>query len=481
MKLSNGFKSIIAALILFTLMPMTVIPSSAMTPLPPTYLDGSNASGAEMPEGSAVVIENQSITFNLADFPAVNEAGSYSGNVQTEYTLFNPTDSEITLKIAYPLAETPTYYYGTNDTLELAKYSVMINGEPAEVTLRHGLNYNGDYLYDGFASLIFDEYIDNEFCGPDMTVTKYTFKQSDVEKSYAYVGFDVKNNEFSGRCLYLGEYARAWDKKDGDLRFNTIAGENGCTYELYVFGKDLTHLPEWKIYEYASVEDDEEIEGKIEFVSKESMTFSEYVFKDYDASLGISELDWFNMAATEISATIENGQVFTSLYGLNRGFADYRVSGFTYEISIGPGERVVNTLNAPTYPFIETKYDPYTFGYNYVLFHTNADMFTGKINVSINTPYYMIYDGNHSFEKTEDGYSIALDAVKILSENSTATLGSIFFILCEVEEPEEVEEKIPVIFWILIILAIPIIIIALIIEFAVNTVRNIFKLVKGER
>ena len=61
----NKCKSLIAALILFTLMPMTVLPSSAMTPLPPTLLNGAAYSGAQMPSESGVIIENQSVTFDI--------------------------------------------------------------------------------------------------------------------------------------------------------------------------------------------------------------------------------------------------------------------------------------------------------------------------------------------------------------------------------------------------------------------------------
>ena len=208
---------------------------------------------------------------------------------------------------------------------------------------------------------------------------------------------------------------------------------------MYVFGKDLDSLPKWKIYKDFGVEDGEEIEGKIEFVSKETTTFLEYVSGYYDESLGISELDWFNMTATEIGTTIKNDQVYTSLSGLKNGFKSYRVKGYIYNITIEPGARVTNTLTGPIYPHIETRYDPYTYNYEYNLFYQNAEMFTGQINVKVNTPYYMLEGKN--FVKSENGYSLTLNAKEKIDENSDVIQGGINFTLSESENPKEVKKN----------------------------------------
>ena len=440
----NKCKSLIAALILFTLMPMTVLPSSAMTPLPPTLLDGAAYSGAQMPSESGVIIENQSVTFDIGDFPDIDDtdgAKKYSGSVTTEYTLFNPTDKEITLKIAYPVADMPTYLYSIDAKSDASLHSITVNGEKIDAELRHCLDYS---IYDSdnsnFRSIISDEYISNEFCSPEMTVTKYTFKQSGIKQSGAYIGFDVKKyGELTGSCIYLGEYAHAWDVKDGYRRFHIIAGENGSTFDMYVFGKDLGSLPKWKIYKNLHLRDGDEIEGKIEFVSKETTTFLEYVSGYYDESLGISELDWFNMAATEIGTAIKNDQVYTSISGLRDGFKSLRAKGFIYDITIEPGARVTNTLTGPIYPHIETRYDPYTYSYEYLLFHGNADMFTGQINVKVDTPYYLL--GDNGFTKTDDGYSLTLNAKEKIDENFDVIQGGINFTLSEFENPKEVKKN----------------------------------------
>ena len=476
----NKRKSLIAALVLFTLLPMTILPSSAMTPIPPSLLDGAAYSSAQMPSESGVVIENQSVTFDLGNFPDINDtdgAKKYSGTVTTEYTLFNPTDTEITLRVAYPIADTPTYLYGIDAKSDAALHSITVNNEKINPELRYGIDYDVySSNYSHLGSIISDEYISNEFCSPEMTVTKYTFKQTGVKQSGAYIGFDVKKyGQLTGSCIYLGEYANAWDVNYDYRRFHIIAGENGSTFDMYVFGKDLGSLPKWKIYKDFHLRDGDEIDGKIEFVSKETTTFSEYVSNYYDESLGISELDWFNMAATEIGTAIKSEQVYTPLYGLRGGFLSYRAKGFIYDITIAPGARVTHTITGPIYPHIETKFNPYTYSYEYNLFYPNADMFTGQINVKVNTPYYML-EGK-DFTRTDGGYSLTLNAKDKIDGNSEVTYGGINFTLSESENPEEVKNNNSTGWLILLILfvALPIGLLIEAVESVVNAVKGLFK------
>ena len=48
------------------------------------------------------------------------------------------------------------------------------------------------------------------------------------------------------------------------------------------------------------------IDGEFEFIGKETMTFSEFVFSYYDEACGVGEVDFYNMAAAEMSSAIEN-------------------------------------------------------------------------------------------------------------------------------------------------------------------------------
>ena len=439
----NKILATIAVMLLFAILPVTVTPSSATPPTPPTLLAGIDASGVVIPKDSGVIIENQTITFDIPEFPILDEGhrldGDIPGNVKTDYTLYNPTDQEITFKIAYPFAQDSTYY-GYFDTIEREKYSIYIDGVAQEGSLRHGLNFNDNYFYEGFDSIIYDEYISNEYCSPDMAVTKYTFKQSGVEINSAYIGFDVKETEYVGSCIYLGENSHAYTYYGKQLRFARQAVKDNGSFDVYVFGEELTHLPTWKIYEDINVQDGEEVSGKIDFVGKETTTFLEFIRGCYNEELGISEIDWFNIAATEMSRLMEYERKQTLFESLNGMLDFYIISGLVCEMTIAPGERSVLTLNAPVYPSIETAYNPYTYYYSYTLSPSNAELFDGKIDVNIITPYHLLFNNSNGYVKTEDGYSLTFVSIKDFSENLSAIAGGFDFTLCEVENPEKVDQ-----------------------------------------
>lgn len=482
MKRRSTVKAIIATLILFAITPMAIIPSSATPPLPPTLRSGSYASGAQIHNDSGLIIKNQTVTIDINDFPTINDTDKmkeYSGSVRTDYTLFNPTESEIKVNIAFPVGAKPSYQYGIDNSSLTSKYAILVNGEAVAAELRHVYNnYNYEQTSD-FLNIISDEYYDSAFCSPDMTVTKYTFKQSDITEANAFVGFDIKKDSLTGSCIYIGKDAFCWYQDDHDGRINLAAGENGCTYEMYVIGKDITHLPEWKVYKNVSVRDGDEIEGKIEYVGKECMSFLDFVSLHYDRSTGINELDFFNMTAAETASCLERNLFFTNLIGMNTLFEEYAHRGLIYEITLSPGEELVNSFIEPIYPDVETGYEPYLYVYSYRLYHKNAEMLTNKISFNLNTPYYLLYDDE--FEKTDTGYSLSFNAKEVLSESTSVIRASVDFTLCEVENPEKTKTSNPA-GWILLLILFVLLPIGLIIEAVksiVKAVRNGFQSIKS--
>lgn len=476
-------KITIAAVTLILMMPFLILPTSAMTPIQTSW-HGSATSGAVMPEGSSIILENQSIRFDISDFPDFQNDEGYSAKVETEYGFYNPTDSEITLKMVYPIGKEPSYQPGVLGTIDPTKYSVKVNGESVDATLRHG--FDTDYLYDpyAFASGLSDDFIDKGILTPNTTVTKYIFKQSGVKPNYAYVGFDIRESdlELNGSCLYFGEYSRAWDLdyENGAIRVNSITKENGDLHTLYVFGGDLEKLPEWKFYKGADVEDGTEIEGEMEFVKKETTTLSDFVFTYYDESLGISEVDWYNMAVTELSLTIENDRVFTYLPGLNNNFNGYTVRGLVYELTVKPGERVNNVLTSPIYPSVDEGYEPTVYTYQYII-NINSLIPVNKIDVTVNTSSYIINDYDLGCEKVEGGYRLSIDPTEMKSQTADKYI-ELAFDLCEAENPEATKPKVPTILWILLILFLPIVLVIAVInlvgdgvEFVINKMKEIIK------
>ena len=455
-------KKIIAAITLLSILPMTMVPASAMKASPPTHFYGNYASGGSFQYEDGVVIENQTVTFDISEFPSYDDAErikDYDTSVKTEYTLFNPTEQEITIRCTIPFYIPYGYPCGDID-FNREDYKIMINDKPADVELRYSRStfYNSDNP-DQFAREIQDEFISNDFHYPDKTVIKYTFVQSDVNQAEAYLSFYTKDLLSNSSCFDLGtKYNHHIDYSvKGSGRIYRRAVDNGATFDLYVFGDELKALPEWKIYE-SKEKDSKEIDGKVEFVSKETMTFSEFVFLNYDESLGVSRTDWFNIAFADVIDGLDGTGGYARLTTAGGKIHSAWTSGYTYKITLKPGERIVNTIITPIYPGVETKYEPPVYEYNYHLSYNNAKLFTGKINVNVNTPYYLI-EGD-GFETTENGSRMTMGPTEADLNELTAMRGGFKFILSEAENPEEIKKDYSGLAF-LIILLLPIILIIL--------------------
>lgn len=446
MKKRNKIQALIAVLLLIVLMPMTVTTSSATPPSPPTERFGVNVKDVKIPNDVGVIIEGQNITFDLPEFPTLNSEekldGSIPGEIKIDYSLYNPTENDISFTVSYPFAKNYGFF-SYFDHVETDKYSILVNGETVDLAARYGIDlyYNNDINdNNNITAIISDEYISNVYCNPDMTVTKYTFEQGDVERSlYHGIAFDIGLKELSGVFLYLDGIYGADRQEDGSYRVSARTKEKGSTYELYVFGGSLTKIPEWSVYEFGNTVSGHKKEGNVRLISTETMTLAEFATSKNEGNLGISELDWYNIIATELSFNIEKRiKVFD--FNCFKGEPDnFIFGGLLHEITLAPGEHTVVTVNAPVYPTVETAYDPYTYTYRYDLLSSNADLFTGKINVNIITPHYMTDSHNYGYEKNEDGYSLSIEPIKQISDNISVTAGGFAFTLCEVENPEAVD------------------------------------------
>ena len=481
MKRNVKIKSLIAILVLFALTPLAITPSSAMT-MPKTYWPGSSVSGAEISKDSGIVVEKQTVRFDLGGFPAYDDTtkiGEYAGTVTTEYTLFNPTEQDITVRLTVPHGGKPSYYYEVTQVINAPRPVVTIDGSAADVTVRHRLWYDTRDPRESFFSGISDEYLSTDRCNPNTTVTKYTFKQSGVELLYSYAAFDLDPKLVEGAsCVYIESNPRALTQDDGKYRINIPVGENGWSFDVYVIGKDFESFPEWTIYEDGAVKDGDEIAGTIGLVKKETLLLSDFIFSLRDAESEISRVDWFNMATNEITATMNNGGVHTTLSYTKDKNESRIISGSVYEVTIGAGKRVVNTISTLIYPSAEERFNPPVFDYTYCLPFETLLLTNDAIDVTVNTPFYMI-EGSSEFTKTESGYTMSLQDTQDGEFGMTQVNSLIQFSLCESESPEEVKTEIPAFFWILLILAIPFIAVIAIVELVVDVVGWAIEGIKG--
>ena len=393
-------------------------------------------------ENCPIEVEDEQLTFDISEFPnsyyeKKGDFLKYNGKVTAKYTFYNPSDYKVTAKLVFPFGYYPEYgpdeyneenqvYKRIDDT---AKFDIKINDKEIKKNLRHSL-YNSDYDFDIYKemSLLSDGYIKDDFYSPELPVTKYVYEISEVDKKlYNREVARIEIPAFDGKRRYYLEQSYGFKKNDKGKTRMDINAENGKEIELYVMGEPVKDLPKWKFYESSSNES-KEIKGEIKLKSTSKMTFKEFALTSYDKGGQILESDWYNIIVELYKqATVENsGAIFTSVYDTRERLKSL-LRWYEYEITLAPGEKITNTIEAPMYPTIDEEYDPDIYRYNYLLSPASTWAKFGNMNVDINTPFYLIDSSQDGFTKTKTGYNF---------KSSGLPEGELRFSLSAVEKPE---------------------------------------------
>ena len=393
-------------------------------------------------ENCPIEVEDEQLTFDISEFPnsyyeKKGDFLKYNGKVTAKYTFYNPSDYKVTAKLVFPFGYYPEYgpdeyneenqvYKRIDDT---AKFDIKINDKEIKKNLRHSL-YNSDYDFDIYKemSLLSDGYIKDDFYSPELPVTKYVYEISEVDKKlYNREVAGIEIPPFDGKRKYYLEQSYGFTTDDkGRVRMR-ITAENGEEIEFYVIGEPVKDLPKWKFYESSSNES-KEIKGEMQLKSTSKLTFKEFALTSYDKGGQILESDWYNIIVELYKqATVENsGAIFISVYDTGERLKSL-LRWYEYEITLAPGEKITNTIEAPMYPTIDEEYDPDIYRYNYLLSPASTWAKFGNLNVDINTPFYLIDNSQDGFTKTKTGYNF---------KSSGLPEGELRFSLSTVEKPE---------------------------------------------
>ena len=409
-------KTPVALICAFMLSATLVIPASANSAQ--TQWEGVDSAGAIVRDGgSPIIVEKELLTFDIQEFPDnhyfdLDSYLAYSGKVTAEYTFFNPADYAVTATLLFPFGCEPMYatneYYG-KDT---EKYDILIDGQPVEKVMRYTLSSGFDqFELETDLALLHDDYVTDSFYTLDLPVTKYVFMPSGVDtETYgaADAGFDMVRDD-PERRIYFVDQNGLHTQDDGDLRVHSGV-ENGEAITVYVIGQDYAEFPQWKFYQDGGVEDGEEIDGTMTLESREELSFRDLALSKWSADSGVSEIDWYNAIVAMLTGSSDS--TGSNLHLWDFGSLDlsrYLMRWYEYEITVGPGERIVNTVTAPIYPSINGRYEPPIYEYTYLLSPAKTWAEFGNLDIVVNTPYYMITDGEViAFEQTDSGYSVHL-------------------------------------------------------------------------
>ena len=399
------------------LSPTAVYANSAQT-----YFQGISATGTMVTgEQSPIIVQKENLTFDLQEFPQEHYAEeadylAYSGKVTAEYTFHNPADYDVTAKLVFPFGQTPDYgYYFNPDTdkrvlaPDAKKYDVLVDGEPIESTVRHTLFYRGEeFELEKDLPNLHEGYMEDEFWHFDTPVTKYSWEISGIREEFdaARLGFWWNGDE-TERKLMLMEQTGGENKEDKIAVTRWV--ENGDIIEVYVFGKPLEEQIEWFSENGA---EDTPFVYTLTPVGVETATYEEYVFADWEENSTVLRNDWYN-AVTQNLKNCEWGFGVLGSFEYGNGLpVDELLRWYEYEITIPAGGTIVNSVTAPIYPDMNTRYKPPVYEYTYLLSPAKTWADFGKLDIIVHTPYFMTESGgSFSFEKTETGYQTSLDGL----------------------------------------------------------------------
>ncbi len=343
----------------------------------PSYYDeyrmGSDNYGIfQSYEDPSVYVKKMKLIYDIPSLPQVDDYSdiNYRSKVTSEYTLYNPADEAVSVRLFAQEMERPNYFGNNPDVTP----SIKVNGEEVETVVRH------------FALTVSDEWYSDAFFNPDLPVHTYKINAS-PNLTYAYLKGDIISDFTKARYI-------ADDSNEFSCRYTTD-GENN----FYILGDDTAvNFDALSFYDYDRYEL-VKINDLFTLEKVETTTLKELVLKSLRPVDGISELDWYN----GILASFSNSECVCSKYALT---ASNLRKYYQYTVDIAPKGEIVTSVTTPVYPN--------------VLSSSNCDYFYniedsawggfGKLEVEINTDFY-IASNAENFQKTDTGYKTVYSVV----------------------------------------------------------------------
>lgn len=401
-----------------------VLPAQAK---PTPRITGTDVSDVIIKErDNPIVIEKERLTFDLSTLPYAKYRDietflAYDGKVTAEYTFYNPTDEPITATLIFRLGYVPSYGVSFMSEAELMdKYEVYVDGQSVEPKIRHA-TYGSSYgkEFELYVDSLNDEFIQDDFYAPDLTVTKYSYDVVWDYDRFVYLNVNV-DSVGSERKIFLHGTDFSGDITDsgGCSMIANSSGENEKEIvSFYVLGKPLDLEPDAEWIKHPGADIDAQINGEFCYLGSESTTLSELIFSEYDKESGVSEVDWYNSCITQMKLSEElKGDVCL----INDAHLfDASVKWYEYKIDLAPGERCTSTVVSPMYPQIHKMQKPYRYDYSYYLSPQRNWDKCSNLEIVINTPYEMSKVSIEGFENAENGYKLSRDGIPQNEEGYT--------------------------------------------------------------
>ena len=453
-EVSNMRKRIIQTIASAVILLAFTVPAYANSAM--TFWEGTDTAGVVTTDGDCPVeVLHEDLTFTLVDYTKeLQESGQRAtGDIistfSAEYTFYNPADQRVSVLLSFPFGrQTAETVYGDDESC-----IIEVNGEKADCTARYTYINNRQFDTEKDLALLEDDYTEDDFWKPDLPVYLYTctFGFEAGEDDYLTVMCTLPNDPQNHRFL-LKNLTRV-NSMDETITLGCplYEGEDEKTAVLYVFGKDLDSSPEW-------LPDGDAKGFKAQPVSKETMTFRDYILSGFDEAEGISETDYYNASVAMIRDTMEDPVILSSYQNIHGSLMRWQ----QYIITFEPGETVINKVTAPAYPSVDMSYESNVYGYTYLLTPASTWKMFGDLDIRVLTDRFIISSSPAQFEKTDGGYALHFDSLP---------KDDLLFNVCSVENPKRRSNSGGIIIGLLLAMtAVPVILVIVILYFIIRAI-----------
>lgn len=309
-----------------------------------------------------VYLLNENIPLGVSLDLSLDVEGLQS-NVTVDYLFSNETDSDYGLKFV------AKEEYVTSSSSESQKRYAM------EGNLAFDDNYYQDDLYQKGMMIKKRSYkVTSDEFSDYSSLTISCLVEFDETKTHFITSSEGINHE-----IYNVHTITNWVTKDE-------------LFDLYIIGDDVGEI-DWKIYKNSRLL--QEVEGSVELVSEEEVSFEELLLKDCPDE--INQIDWYNNKIF----LLKNDQNYAT------SFKELELIGklksyFIYNLNVKANDVLSHQMKFTIDSEIDDSYSPEVLRFKFNFDYLNKFV-EAKIDMTINSSYYLI-NPNFNFNKVENRY-----------------------------------------------------------------------------
>ena len=357
----------------------------------------------------------------------------------------------------FPYGLKPDY---VNNDNQLPFIQIFVDGNPIEYQLRHTYSSNlSEFSLETHLNQLYDSMKTHEFYTPDLPVTEITVQVTEIDdETYpnARLNFTFDKDNKSMKVYSPDAGGTAVDDAQVSIR---KAVQQNDQITLFIFGEYDSQLIQPVFYSNGGCTII--IDGKAEIISTETASLYDFIMARYPKQSDILEHDWYNAFLDMIINNTYEMMIDPYIVSIDGSLS--LLQWIDYSIEIDAESTLVNSVAVPIYPDINTSYESPVYSFTYLLSPAKSWRSFKNLNIEIHTELILNNSSLKGFEKTDFGYQYFTEALPDTELD---------FDLCAVQNPKKdrnlsyyLSYSIPMFLLTAILIAIPILFIALFILF----------------